>query len=302
MAADAAFGTAWFLFGVRRLGLETVVGMRRDRRLRGGGRLLDLRRQGSQVYLWGLSFPVWVAWYRYPLPQGGWKWRYVVATRRHALREVQVCELGHTCAIAKYKCPCPPPQTRSCRLIPGPQRACLHRDKPRKRKEVKVYPVWEGFILHSAFLVAIVAVAHILFSHVTVAATWFNWWVERKALLENKPYLMDYLKASALKLLVLAYTVGAMFGVGIWFSVTASNPRGISTLIHNFVFYWASEWFWFIIDVFGIAVYYYTFGRVNPRTHARIGSSWPWRPAAPWPSSWESWASSSPPGPGCKPD
>ncbi|BAD71797.1 hypothetical protein (plasmid) [Thermus thermophilus HB8] len=52
VAADAAFGTAWFLFGVRRLGLETVVGMRRDRRLRGGGRLLDLRRQGSRVYLW----------------------------------------------------------------------------------------------------------------------------------------------------------------------------------------------------------------------------------------------------------
>jgi hypothetical protein len=84
VAADAAFGTAWFLFGVRRMGLEAVVGMRRDRRLWGGGRLLDLRRQGSQVYLWGLSFPVWVAWYRYPLAQGGWGWRYVVATRRHA--------------------------------------------------------------------------------------------------------------------------------------------------------------------------------------------------------------------------
>ncbi|BDG27754.1 hypothetical protein TthSNM66_23900 (plasmid) [Thermus thermophilus] len=84
VAADAAFGTAWFLSGVRRLGFAAVVGMRRDRRLRGGGRLSDLRRQGSQVYLWGLSFPVWVAWYRYPLPQGGWEWRYVVATRRHA--------------------------------------------------------------------------------------------------------------------------------------------------------------------------------------------------------------------------
>lgn len=46
----------------------------------GRGRLLDLRRQGSRVYLWGLSFPVWVAWYRYPLPQGGWEWRYVVCT------------------------------------------------------------------------------------------------------------------------------------------------------------------------------------------------------------------------------
>ncbi|MCS6869324.1 MAG: hypothetical protein NZ846_09815 [Thermus sp.] len=134
-----------------------------------------------------------------------------------------------------------------------------------------MYPVWEGYLVHSAVIVAVVAVAHVLFSHVTVAATWFNWWVERRALLENKPYLYDYLKASALRLLMLAYTLGAMFGVGIWFSVTASNPRGISALIHNFVLYWAAEWFWFIIDVFGIAVYYYTFGRVSPKTHARIG-------------------------------
>lgn len=62
------------------MGFEAVVGMRRDRRLRGGGRLLGLKRQGSRVYLQGLSFPVWVAWYRYPLAQGGWEWRYVVAT------------------------------------------------------------------------------------------------------------------------------------------------------------------------------------------------------------------------------
>jgi hypothetical protein len=80
VAADAAFGTSWFLFGVKRMGLEAVVGMRHDRRLRGGGTLRGLRRQGSRVYLRGLPFPVWVAWYRYPLPDGGWEWRYVVAT------------------------------------------------------------------------------------------------------------------------------------------------------------------------------------------------------------------------------
>ena len=134
-----------------------------------------------------------------------------------------------------------------------------------------MYPVWDGFLVHGAILIGVVAVLHVVFSHLTVAATWFNWWVERKALVENKPYLQDYLKASALRLLMFAYTIGAMMGVGIWFSVTASNPRSIGALIHNFVFYWAAEWFWFIIDVFGIAVYYYTFGRVNPRTHARIG-------------------------------
>nr|WP_245393697.1 transposase [Allomeiothermus silvanus] len=71
------------------MGFEAVVGMRRDRllsrqgntlRLQGGGRLFGSKRQGSRVYLLGLSFPVWVAWYRYPLPGGGWEWRCGVAT------------------------------------------------------------------------------------------------------------------------------------------------------------------------------------------------------------------------------
>ena len=62
------------------MGLEAVVGMRRDRRTREGQGLLKLRRQGSKVYLRGLAFAVWVSGYRYPLPKGKWERRCVVAT------------------------------------------------------------------------------------------------------------------------------------------------------------------------------------------------------------------------------
>lgn len=62
------------------MGLEAIVGVRRDRRTREGKRLQDLRRLGGRVYLRGLPFPVWVFRYRYPLPGGRWEWRYGVAT------------------------------------------------------------------------------------------------------------------------------------------------------------------------------------------------------------------------------
>ncbi len=51
VAAETAFGTLPFLAGVRGMGMEGVVGMRHDRRRQGGGRLRDLKRQGSRVYL-----------------------------------------------------------------------------------------------------------------------------------------------------------------------------------------------------------------------------------------------------------
>ncbi|MEM8530532.1 MAG: cytochrome ubiquinol oxidase subunit I [Chloroflexota bacterium] len=133
-----------------------------------------------------------------------------------------------------------------------------------------MYPVWEGLFVHSAMFIAIVAAFHVLVSHLTVAAAWFNVYLERRAVRENRPELYQYLKRSALGLLVFAYVFGAMSGVGIWQTTTAANPRGISTLIHNFVFFWGAEWYMFLIDVIGIIVYYYTFGRVDPKTHLRV--------------------------------
>lgn len=133
-----------------------------------------------------------------------------------------------------------------------------------------MYPVWEGVLVHPAIVIALIASFHVLASHLTVAGAWFNYYIERKAVLENRPEYYQYLKRSVLGLLTFAYVFGALAGVGIWYSTTAGNPRGISTLIHNFVLYWGSEWYMFMIDVIGITAYYYTFGRVNPKTHLRM--------------------------------
>ena len=74
VVADAAFGTLCFRTGAQGMGLEAVVGMRRDRRTREGQRLLNLRRQGS-----GLSgLGQWV-----PLPSGsGGVWCHLSRPRK----------------------------------------------------------------------------------------------------------------------------------------------------------------------------------------------------------------------------
>jgi hypothetical protein len=58
VVADAAFGTLRFLTGAQGMGLEAVVGMRRDRRTREGQRLLKLRRQGSGLSGLGQLVPL----------------------------------------------------------------------------------------------------------------------------------------------------------------------------------------------------------------------------------------------------
>jgi mono/diheme cytochrome c family protein len=100
---------------------------------------------------------------------------------------------------------------------------------------------------------------------------WFNVYVETKAYRENRPELLEFIKKYSLLLLVFSYVLGSLSGVGIWYAATVANPRSISALIHTYVWGWATEWVFFIIEVIGIFVYYYTFGKVDRKTHLKIG-------------------------------
>ncbi len=134
-----------------------------------------------------------------------------------------------------------------------------------------MYPVWEVPNLSAGIILGIIATFHILPSHLSVSAMWFNLYVETKAYRENRPEFLEFIKKYTLLLLVFAYVLGSLSGVGIWYSATVANPRGLSGLIHNYVWGWAAEWVFFIVEVVGIFVYYYTLNKVDIKTHLKIG-------------------------------
>lgn len=142
-----------------------------------------------------------------------------------------------------------------------------------------MYPIWIVPNLTAGIVLALIATFHILPSHLSIGATWFNVYVETKAYRENKPELLEFIKKYTLLLLVFSYVMGSLSGIGIWYAATVANPRGISGLIHNYIWAWATEWVFFIIEVTGIFIYYYTFNKVDRKTHLKIGwifaiSSW----------------------------
>jgi mono/diheme cytochrome c family protein len=71
--------------------------------------------------------------------------------------------------------------------------------------------------------------------------------------------------------LILTGVFGTISGVGIWFAIGLTHPEATSTLIHNFVFGWAMEWVFFIVELTTIAVYYYTWDRIDPKLHLTVG-------------------------------
>ncbi len=134
-----------------------------------------------------------------------------------------------------------------------------------------MYPIWVVPYLSSALVIGLIASFHILPSHLAVGAFWFNIYIERKAYREGRPAFLSFIKRYTLLILIFCFVFGSLSGVGIWYSATVSSPRGISALIHNYVWGWATEWVFFLIEVAAIYAYYYTLGKVDERTHLRIG-------------------------------
>ena len=132
------------------------------------------------------------------------------------------------------------------------------------------YPMWYVPVIGSATIIGIIASLHVLASHTSVGASILLAYLATKAYKENLPQIYDYIKKYILTLLVFSYVSGSITGPGIWFSATVANPRGISALIHNFVWVWAAEWIWFVAEVTLVYILYYTLGKIDQRSWLRL--------------------------------
>jgi hypothetical protein len=139
-----------------------------------------------------------------------------------------------------------------------------------------MYPFWEVPFFTSGIIIALIATFHILPCHLATGAFWFNVYIENKSIKENRPELMEFIKKYSLLILIFCFVIGSLSGVGIWFAATVASPRSISGLIHNYVWGWATEWVFFLIEIAAIYVYYYTIGKIDSKSHLMLGWLYAW--------------------------
>jgi hypothetical protein len=108
----------------------------------------------------------------------------------------------------------------------------------------------------SAWMMGVTGTIHILASHTSVgAAMLLHFWLTKH--IKKIDDLYPYMKKYGMFLLIFSYVIGSITGPGIWYTATAASPRGISALIHNFVWVWATEWVFFVYEVIGVFVLVY---------------------------------------------
>lgn len=133
------------------------------------------------------------------------------------------------------------------------------------------YPVWYLPQLGGGLLIAIIAILHVVISHLAVGGGLFLVLTERKALRTKNSALLEYVKKHTWFFLLLTMVFGGMSGVGIWFIIALVHPAATSSLIHTFVFGWAIEWVFFIGEIVALLIYHYRFGKMDSKSHMLLG-------------------------------
>jgi cytochrome bd-type quinol oxidase subunit 1 len=137
------------------------------------------------------------------------------------------------------------------------------------------YPFWDIPHIGSGWVIGMIAIYHVMISQFAVGGGLYLPMAERKAMRmadkETAKAWLDQLVSHSKFFLILTGVFGTVSGVGIWFAIGLTHPEATSTLIHNFVFGWAIEWVFFMIELTTIAVYYYTWNRIDPKLHLTVG-------------------------------
>src|ERR1035438_4805534 len=137
------------------------------------------------------------------------------------------------------------------------------------------YPFWDIPYLGSGWVIGLIAIFHVMISQFAVGGGLYLPLAERKAQRMTDSAMRSAWLAQLVGyskfFLILTGVFGTVSGVGIWFAIGLTHPEATSTLIHNFVFGWAIEWVFFLVELATAAVYYYTWNRIDEKLHLTVG-------------------------------
>jgi len=133
------------------------------------------------------------------------------------------------------------------------------------------YPVWFIPGVGGGLLIAMIAIFHVFVSHFAVGGGLYLVAAETKAVRDDNFPMLEFIRGHAKFFLLVTMVLGGITGVGIWFIIGLVQPGGTSLLIHTYVFAWATEWVFFLVEIISILVYYYYFNKMERRIHIIVG-------------------------------
>jgi mono/diheme cytochrome c family protein len=132
------------------------------------------------------------------------------------------------------------------------------------------YPIWD-IAIGGGMLMAIVAILHVIVSHFAIGGGLLIVVTETLAVRRGDSDMRELARRSSLMLILVSTVFGAISGVGIWVVAGLISPAAIASLIRTYVWGWAIEWVFFIVEIVAALVYYATWDKISKRVHVMVG-------------------------------
>ena len=132
------------------------------------------------------------------------------------------------------------------------------------------YPFWDIDIGYG-WMMGAIAVIHVFISHFAIGGGLYLVLVERSARRANDTFRIEFLQRLSKFFILVSVVSGALTGVGIWFIIGLINPQATEVLIHHFVWAWATEWTFFIVEIAAALIYFYGWKTMSARNHLIVG-------------------------------
>ncbi|HEY9720950.1 MAG TPA: cytochrome c [Oscillatoriaceae cyanobacterium] len=134
------------------------------------------------------------------------------------------------------------------------------------------FPVFEMPWLGDRWLIGSMAILHVLINHAAaIGGSLMLVALEHRGrkLGDERWDVLAY--RLAFVYFVLVTTVGALTGVGIWFTTMVAEPAGIGTMLRIFFWGWFAEWLVFVLEVVMVMAYFLSWKVMRPQTHLKLG-------------------------------
>jgi cytochrome bd-type quinol oxidase subunit 1 len=129
------------------------------------------------------------------------------------------------------------------------------------------YPWWYVPGMTAPMLIAFIAVIHVFVSHYAVGGGILIALENQFAIKTKDKAYRDYWYKHTRFFVLLTVAFGAITGVGIWWTIALASPLATEKLIRMFVFGWAIEWVFFIVEICAAFIAYYFWTKLPERTH-----------------------------------
>ena len=132
------------------------------------------------------------------------------------------------------------------------------------------YPFWDVPVGYGV-LMAMIAVLHVFVSHFAIGGGLYLVVTGQRAHKRDDQPTLDFLQKLSKFFVLVTLVTGALTGVGIWFIIGLLNPTATEALIHNYVWGWATEWTFFVVEITSALLYFYGWKRLPAAAHLTLG-------------------------------